>query len=312
MKIVRMVGIALAAVSLFGCGSVSSTVSKVDGTLNEGADAAVYQGLKRTVAIARFSNETEYAKGAFYDKENDPVGKQALDIFSAKLAATGKFILLERADADKIQAEVEKAGGSASNVAADYLIIGSVTEFGRKTTGQVGLVTRTKTQTVQAGVNVRLVDVSTGQIIYSEEGKGEAETEASTTFGLGGAAGYDATLSDKAISAAVEKLVDNIEKTCMDRPWKSYFLSYDNDGIIIAGGAKQGVTVGSVLPVYERGKKVKNPQTGLMIELPGKKVAEVKVLSVGGTTVTDEYAIVEITDGSVDSGKLSNYQIQDK
>ena len=42
MKIVRMVGIALAAVSLFGCGSVSSTVSKVDGTLNEGADAASY------------------------------------------------------------------------------------------------------------------------------------------------------------------------------------------------------------------------------------------------------------------------------
>ena len=50
--------------------------------------------LKRKVAIGRFSNETQYAKGIFYDKENDPMGKLALDILSAKLAATGKFILL--------------------------------------------------------------------------------------------------------------------------------------------------------------------------------------------------------------------------
>ena len=42
--------------------------------------------LKRKVAIGRFSNETQYAKGIFYDKENDPMGKQALDILSAKLA----------------------------------------------------------------------------------------------------------------------------------------------------------------------------------------------------------------------------------
>ena len=42
--------------------------------------------IKRKVAIGRFSNETQYAKGIFYDKENDPMGKQALDILSAKLA----------------------------------------------------------------------------------------------------------------------------------------------------------------------------------------------------------------------------------
>lgn len=316
MKLIKTLSIALlaASASLFiACGSTAkTTVTKVEGSLNQETSVQNYQGLKRTVAIARFSNETEYAKGAFYDKENDPLGKQAVDILSAKLAAREKFILLERADADKIQAEVEKHGGSSQKVPADYLIIGSITEFGRKTTGEVGFISRSKTQTVEAGVNLRLVDVRTGQIIYSEEGKGQAETNSSTTLGMGGVQGYDATLSDKAISAAIEKLVDNIEKTCMDRPWKSYFLSYDKDGIIIAGGAKQGVKVGSGLAVYERGKQVKNPQTGMMIELPGKKVASLSVLAVGGTTVTDEYAIVDLTEGSVDAGNLSNYVIQDK
>ena len=61
------------------------------------------QTLKRKVAISRFSNETQYGKGLFYDKKNDPMGKQAVDILSTKLAASGKFILLERTDFDLIE-----------------------------------------------------------------------------------------------------------------------------------------------------------------------------------------------------------------
>ncbi|MCR5745029.1 MAG: penicillin-binding protein activator LpoB, partial [Bacteroidales bacterium] len=33
--------------------------------------------IKRKVAIGRFTNETQYGKGIFYDKENDPMRKQA-------------------------------------------------------------------------------------------------------------------------------------------------------------------------------------------------------------------------------------------
>ncbi len=312
MKKLVLTCICASVLCLFiSCGT-TTTVSKVDGSLNAETKADEYQGLKRVVAISRFSNETEYAKGAFYDKENDPIGKQALDILSAKLAASGKFVLLERVDADKIQTEIDNYGAVSKKVPADYLIIGSVTEYGRKTTGEVGLVSRKKKQTVEAGVNIRLVDVRTGQVIYSEEGKGEADIESSTVLGMGGVQGYDSTLNDKAISAAIEKLVDNIEKTCMDRPWKSYILSYDDDGMIIAGGEKQGIRKGNVFPVYERGKQVENPQTGMMIELPGKQVAKVKVISTGGTTITDEYAFVSLVEGTIDSKNLSKYEIQDE
>ena len=64
--------------------------------------------LKRKVAIGRFTNETQYAKGIFYDRENDPMRKQALDILSAKLAASGKFILLERDGLEELIAEDAK------------------------------------------------------------------------------------------------------------------------------------------------------------------------------------------------------------
>lgn len=73
--------------------------------------------IKRKVAIGRFSNETQYAKGIFYDRENDPMGKQALDILSAKLAASDKFILLERGDLAALLEESQNGGTSLSTMA---------------------------------------------------------------------------------------------------------------------------------------------------------------------------------------------------
>jgi curli biogenesis system outer membrane secretion channel CsgG len=270
------------------------------------------QGLKRKVAIARFSNETTYAKGVFYDKANDPLGKQCVDILSSKLASSNKFILLERSDMDKIQEELKIAGSDApQKVGADYLIIGSITEFGRKNVGDVGVFSRSKTQTVEAGVNIRLVDVSTGLIIYSEEAKGEAETSNKTVMGLGKQTDYDATLSDKAISAAISKLVENIINKCMDRPWKSYFLTYDDNGILISGGKSQGVKVGDIYQVIEKGRSVKNPQTGMMIELPGKAVAKIKIDFTGGDTPQNEFSMVSFTEGALDKEKLTSYFIKE-
>ena len=134
--------------------------------------------IKRKVAIGRFSNETQYGKGLFYDKENDPMGKQALDILSSKLAASGKFLLLERNDLASLLEECQTGNQSFAKIGADYLIIGSITEFGRKNVGRQGVVGSSRTQMVEAAVSIRLVDVSTGLIVYSDEGKGEAELTA--------------------------------------------------------------------------------------------------------------------------------------
>lgn len=269
--------------------------------------------IKRKVAIGRFSNETEYGKGLFYDKENDPMGKQALDILSSKLGASGKFILLERNDLATLLEEANKNGQNAQQaIGADYMIIGSITEFGRKTTSQSKVFTSSKTQTVEAAVSVRLVDVATGQIIFSGEGKGSAELSTKTSFlGTGGHAGYDATLSDKAISAAVDQLVENIINKLSDKPWKSYFLAYDSDAVIIAGGKSQGIEPGMVFAVKTIGRSVKNPQTGISVSLPGKKVGQIQVVETGGDTPETEYSIVSVTEGDLSANEISKYVIEE-
>jgi len=269
--------------------------------------------IKRKVAIGRFSNETQYAKGIFYDKENDPMGKQALDILSSKLAASGKFLLLERSDMTALLEEAKKSDNGLATIGADYLIIGSVTEFGRKDVGKSGVFSSTKTQMVEAAVAIRLVDVSTGLIIYSDEGKGSAELTTRTTMGVGGKASFDATLSDKAISEAIGQLVENIINKCTNKPWRTFFLSYDSDAQLIAGGASQGIKVGDKFVVKTKGKKVKNPQTGVMIELPGKTIGTVSVAETAGDTPETEFSFVTFTgDGvDIDATNLNEYYIEE-
>ena len=149
-------------------------------------------------------------------------------------------------------------------------------------------------------------------LIYSDEAKGFAETTSKTALGVGGVAGYDATLSDKAISAALSQLVENIINKCMDKPWRAYILSFDEGSCIISGGASQGLSPDDRFKVYRKGKKVKNPQTGIEIELPGTEIGSVTVLQTTGDTPETEISICSYAGESINADELSNYYISDK
>lgn len=267
--------------------------------------------LKRKVAIARFGNEAQYGKSALFGLNNTyNAEKQATDILSAKLANSGKFVLLERDDLSKINNELKTQNLESLNIGADYLIVGSVSEFGRKNISDTGVFTRTKVQSAYAKVSVRLIDVKTGQIIFAQEGAGEAKSEAGTAFGVGKHVGYDSTLNDKAISTAIASVVDGIMQNLLNKPWRSYVLSIEDSNIIIAGGEKQGLKIGDTFNIYKKGKSIKNPQTGILIELPGKKIATISVISQFGNNYTDEGSICEILNGTVKGVKKDALYVQ--
>ncbi len=282
---------------------------------HEKANISNKKGLKRKVAIARFTNETKYGQSFFIDDNNDRIGKQVVDILSSKLIETEKFILLERADLDKIKKELAMENYEPLKNMADYLIVGSVTEFGRKDQGEVGIFSRTKRQIAFAKVHVRLIEVRTGQILYSEEGEGEASSEVGTVFGVGERAGYDSAINDKALDAAITNLASNIIENLLDRPWRSYILGFEDGKFIMAGGKLQNINTGDIFKVMKEGKKVKNPQTNMIITLPGNQIGKIKaVMSVGDTPET-EVTLCDIVDGNfaeyISSKKFNQLFIQE-
>jgi len=268
------------------------------------------KGLKRKVAIARFSNETKHGNSFLLDQNNDLIGKQASDILATRLTDSGKFLMFERQDLNKIKAEQDLTGITPKTVGADYLIIGSVSEFGRTNTSEVGIFSRNMKQRANATVNVRLVDVRNGQIIFSQEGSGAALSEANRVFGVGESAGYDSKLDDKALSAAISKLVSNLIENLLDKPWEAYILDNKQGQIIISGGKSQGLKQGDKLKVMKRGRIIKNPQTGLNIELPRKQIATLKIISFVGEG-NNEVSICNLSSGKISSIKTEQLIIQE-
>lgn len=305
----------VAALFLGGCSTVTketvnhlpSAGPQISPTLAQPTTA--FKGLKRKVAIARFSNETRAGQRFLLSGTQDRIGKQASDILAARLAATGQFILLERSDLSAVIAEQQFTQLQSAQVGADYLIIGSVSEYGRADKSETGVFSRNKIQSASARVNVRLVNVRSGQVIYAEEGSGEATSEANTVFGVGANAGYDASLDDKALSAAISKLTSNLLENLMDLPWQAYLLGQQGSHYLMTGGDDQGIQIGDNFMVIRQGKRVKNPQTGLMIELPGQSVATIKVLSFAGEG-DNQLSLCALVSGTLSGANLADLVVR--
>ena len=150
--------------------------------------------LKRKIALGRITNETNYGQSLLRDRHDDPLGKQVTDLMSKALTESGAYLVFERPDIGRIQAEGSLTDTKLNLIGVDALIIGSLTEFGRKTLGETGFASSSKRQVAFAKVDVRVVDVNTGHVFFATSGAGEASTETASTFGFGSQAGYDGTL----------------------------------------------------------------------------------------------------------------------
>lgn len=270
--------------------------------------------LKRKVAIGRFTNETRLASSMLNEGSGvkEAMSRAAADIMMAKLTKTDRFILIERQDSLALKQAASVDNIRQYSIPADYIILGSISEFGRNTSGNVGLLDRTKKQSAYAKVTIRIVDTHNGRVIFGEEGSGEAYSETGTVMGMGSHAGYDETLTDKAIDAAISSVIQSVINKLNDNPWRSYLLSKEGDSYFISGGSLQNIKIGDTFKVYQRGKTVKNPQTGTMIELPGTQVAQIKVVSlIPGDPVT-ELSVCNVVEGSINAESFDNLYISDK
>jgi curli biogenesis system outer membrane secretion channel CsgG len=268
--------------------------------------------LKRKIALGRISNETSYGKSLLRDSSGDPVGKQIADMLSKALTESGAYVVLERTDLSKLQDESRLTGTRQNLVGVDALLMGSLTEFGRKTVGESGFVSASKKQVAFAKIDIRVVDVATGQSLFATSGAGESSTQTASTFGFGSQAGYDSTLNDSSIRQAISEVVNRLTVEFSRRPWQTSIIGVDNGRYFISGGKAQGLKPGMVFSVQTVGEKVKSPQTGFEIVLPGKEVAQIRVESLFGDTEMSEGAVTSVVSGSLQGLKIDQLTVREK
>jgi curli biogenesis system outer membrane secretion channel CsgG len=129
----------------------------------------------------------------------DGIGNGLKDMFSSSLQKVGCFKVMDREAMEAIQNELKLSGKSDVKMeAADYIVMGSVTsinmenEHGSGSAGYMGFFGSSKKMTQKAtmAMDVRLVNVKTGQIDYSRTYNAESDKKSYDVSGGGSYAGF--------------------------------------------------------------------------------------------------------------------------
>jgi curli biogenesis system outer membrane secretion channel CsgG len=315
MKLVRPGIFAVSAFALAACATPQTAPKTVavppsPPEVKAAAMQPVTPTLKRKIAIGRFSNSTNYGRALLLDDQKDPLAEQASDMLSTRLINTGQFLVFERPDIAAVKGEADLTGKATQLVGVDALIVGSVTQFGRQTEGQVGFLSSTKKQTASATVEIRLVDAHTGLAFFSTTGSGNASVEAGEVAGFGSRAAYDSTLTDRAIGAAISDLTTNVIQKLQERPWVTDILDVSGNVVQISGGPKQGLKIGDEFVVENKGRTVISGQSGLPITLPGTQIARIKVVSFFGSDEA-EGATAQVISGSISGAQRTSLVVKE-
>jgi curli biogenesis system outer membrane secretion channel CsgG len=237
-----------------------------------------YVGPKKKLAIAKFENATRFGKRR--------LGENITSVLTTELSKTQRFILLERADVDKILDQLALAQSGVTEgtleqiqlLDADFILTGAVTHYAVTTTGSSNLFTQSKTQKAEVGADVRIIDVRTGEILLSESGKGSVEKEFDKVLGMGEDGGYDESLEMDAFRIAVIDVSENIIHTIDQIPWVCDVVKISDSRLYIDAGKKSNLNKGLNVDIFQRGEAIKN-LSGKVIGYEEKKV--------GAGTITD-------------------------
>ncbi len=319
MPLTRIIALTLPLL-LVSCATQTPRMSDKESTVTAAEQLAAQQALqeaqiprlalKRKIAVGRLSNETNYGRSLLRSGD-DELGRKVTDMFLQSLANSGNYLIFERPDIQLLNAEAQLTGNQVNIVGVDTLVIGSLTEFGRATTGESGFLSSSKKQEATATVDLRLVDTDTGRVFASVTGTGSSSTEAASTMGFGSVAGYDGSINDRAIGAAVNAAVEKLTRVMLEKRWSADVLAVEDDRLFISGGKSQGIREGAEFQIKTKGRRVKSPTTGGHVVLPGKPVARLRIAGTFGESELEEGSFGTVVQGSIAGFELSELQVEE-
>ncbi|MBE0602330.1 MAG: hypothetical protein IH611_01710 [Deltaproteobacteria bacterium] len=300
-------GILFACAAAAGCATTppvtgpstgeSAPAAEMRNVKGQPAAPIMSQGPKLRVAVVKFKDKSAYGKGR--------LGGAAQDILTTELARSDKFIMITRQDLDLLQDEQDlarsgmiKAGTGARSgevMGVNAIVTGVVSQFGVKQKSATYLVGASKTQTAEATVEVRVIDASSGRIIFAESGTGVHESSSTQVLGIGGKTGYDETMEGKAFRAAVSKFIDNLIQKMQSIEWTGKVAAVDGREITVNAGKNTGLAAGDRLQVFGEGREVIDPDTKMPLgRRPGPKKGEIEIIEFFG----EDASIGKVLSGS--------------
>jgi curli biogenesis system outer membrane secretion channel CsgG len=285
------------------------------------------------IAIMDFDYATVHTYSAAIFGSDVDVGKGIADLLVTDLVKDGTFSIIERKALDKIMAEQNFSNSDRADptsaakigklLGVDAILVGSITEFGNETKKTnlgggggnwhgygIGGFGHSNTK-ANVGIDARLVNVDTGEIIAVAEGVGQSARSSTSMLGGGGnwhgfgggnadfgSSDFQNTIIGEATKIATDKLtadlVSNAPKVAVRTVTvEGLIAAVDGGQIVLNVGGRAGVKVGDTLEVVRVTKEIKDPTTGNVLRRLTTTVGVVKA-----TDVDDVSAICTPVSGS--------------
>ena len=291
------------------------------------------QGRKKRVAILDFDYGTVHSNVAAVFGSDIDIGKGITDLLVTYLVKDGTYSVIERKALDKVMAEQNFSNSDRANptsaaklgklLGVDAIITGSITQFGGETKntniggvggglGKIGLggFGQKKTKAI-CGIDARIIDIDTAEILGVAEGKGESQRESTSMTGGGGgwsgfggghvdfgSSGFQNTIIGEAVKAATEQLsagliADNTKLVARVINVEGLIAAVEGGDIVLNVGAKAGLKSGQQMTVERVTKEIKDPSTGKVLRKLSTQVGMLQV-----TDVDDVSAIAKPVQGT--------------
>jgi curli biogenesis system outer membrane secretion channel CsgG len=301
---------------------------------------------KRRLAIKAFDYATVLNWVTYWFNSPMNIGEGIRAMLTVRLQQSPTLTLLERTNINDILKEQDFGAsnrvrkGTNARIGqlsgADCMLYGDIVIFGRDdTTKHKGIgaalgsfapaigaaVAFNKQEKAVVGINLRLVDAETGEVIETAEAKGESSRSSKDYAGLlgvkavgvVGAAGmtssnFQQTIIGEATSNAVTNIVKYLEGRVPQLPAKARQIegrvaSLTTNGAYLTVGSEDGVVRGDRFEILKINGEIKDPTTKEVIDLETVKVGEIVVDNVRDKSATGAYGGQPLSSAYATNGK---------
>lgn len=275
------------AVFLVGCTPQTKSVHKDDNVkVNLVETTKVdFKGPKLRVGVVNFQNNTP--------RKVRGIESSATNILTTMLHETGNFIVVPQQDMESIlnQQKMGASGAINASTAAEMgkvlglnaILTGAITSYAELVEGSNTFLSQSKTQVAKVGVDYRIVDTTTGVLIFASHGNGEFRKESGGLLGFGSKSSYDTSLKDGALRDALSKAMNKISEQLTGDLWSGRIAQVKGNLVYINAGQQTGLQIGDNLIVQELGEEIIDPQTGVSLgRAPGVVRGKLKIASFFG------------------------------
>lgn len=273
--------------------------------------SAVFSWAGPRVAVMDFKNQTPYGGWR--------LGSGAADILTTELVKTGKFDMFER---ERLSAIIKEQNlGSSGRVdpasaarigkiiGVNYIITGAVTEYGQSRSGGGGGGVNVGKVGYHSAVDIRMVDATTGRIVFADTASHSKSSVKVRVFGFGGGESFNEKLATETMREAIKKIAAKMDitefKTSSSRKpaaasakaakpsGKAVIADVDGKTITLNKGKSAGFKKDQTVTISRKGKVIKDPTTGKVLKIKYKTIGKIKL-----TEVEEAYSEGTVISGS--------------